>query len=277
MASLYTLRAGADDLKQKPLLHPGLFSALHAHWQILRKQKHLPASLSRLRIPRSSATMAAWIEWLPSAEAVFSAAAASHSGDDECSWWLNEMLHRLAAISTLLHDYVPWMLPEYRPFRKKLRLSFMANAASHSVQGAISFSGDLENRLAAAGAEFADSEPHLLLAGQLRDSLCAARLNLRALAADLRAIEKGAESLAEEMDFSWLVQPGRQVLSIGYDISKQAITDSCYDLFASEARLATFLAVATYALPQQSWFRLEREHTFAEGNFVDLVMDRHDV
>ncbi len=140
LASLYTLRAGADDLKQKPLLHPGLFSALHAHWQILRKQKHLPASLSRLRIPRSSATMAAWIEWLPSAEAVFSAAAASHSGDDECSWWLNEMLHRLAAISSLLHDYVPWMLPEYRPFRKKLRLSFMANAASHSVQGAISFS-----------------------------------------------------------------------------------------------------------------------------------------
>ena len=270
LASLYTLRAGADDLKQKPLLHPGLFSALHAHWQILRKQKHLPASLSRLRIPRSSATMAAWIEWLPSAEAVFSAAAASHSGDDECSWWLSEMLHRLAAISSLLHDYVPWMLPEYRPFRKKLRLSFMANAASHSVQGAISFSGDLENRLAAAGAEFADSEPHLLLAGQLRDSLCAARLNLRALAADLRAIEKGAESLAEEMDFSWLVQPGRQVLSIGYDISKQAITDSCYDLFASEARLATFLAIATYALPQQSWFRLEREHTFAEGNFVIL-------
>ena len=271
LASLYTLRAGADDLKQKPLLHPGLFSALRSHWQILRKQKQLPASLSRLRMPRSSATMAAWIEWLPSAEAAFSAAAASHSGDDECSWWLNEMLHRLSAISTLLRDYLPWLLPEYKPLRKKLRLSVMANAASHSVQGAISFAQDLENRLAADRAALLPPLIRILflpgnyaIRSPRRDRTCA-------LWRPTCAPSKKTQSASRKR---WISR-GLSILAVRFSLSatilrSRRLNDSCYDLFASEARLATFLAVATYALPQQSWFRLEREHTFAEGNFQVL-------
>ena len=268
LASLYTLRSGAGDLKQKPLVDASLFSALCEHWRILRKQKHLPASVSRLRLPRPSATMAAWIEWLPSAEVAFSTAAASQSGDEDSAWWYNETLHRISSIRSLLRDYIPWMLPEYKSLRKRLRLPIAANHGSESVQGAIRFAEELENRIAAAWTEFAASEAQLLLAEQLRDSLSGAQANLHALAADLRAIEEDTERLADDMDFSFLAHPARRVLSIGYDISKQELSDSCYDLLASEARLATFLAIARYALPQQSWFKLEREHTFAYGEFV---------
>ena len=43
---------------------------------------------------------------------------------------------------------------------------------------------------------------------------------------------------------------------------------ACYDLLASEARIAEFLAVANDHIPQESWFRLGRAHE------VDTVM-RH--
>jgi len=43
-----------------------------------------------------------------------------------------------------------------------------------------------------------------------------------------------------------------------------------YDLFASEARIATFLAIARGDLQLQSWFKLEREHTYAFERFVLL-------
>jgi hypothetical protein len=270
LASLYTLRAGAEDLQQKSLLHPGLFSSLREHWRILLKQKHPPASLSRIHMPRSFATTSAWIEWLPSAEVALSAAVATYSGDEESSWWLNEMLRRVSAISTLLRDYIPWVLPEFKPLRKKLRVSVIANDRSHSLQDAVAFAEDLDDHLEAAGKDFAASEPLPALIEQLRGLLPEARANLHALTADLRTIEQEAARLAEEMEFLFLVHPDRRVLSIGYDVARQELAASCYDLLASEARLATFLAIARYALPQQSWFRLDREHTFAYDNFLVL-------
>ena len=45
---------------------------------------------------------------------------------------------------------------------------------------------------------------------------------------------------------------------------------SCYDLMASEARIATFLAIARGDIPPQSWLKLGREHTYAYGRFLLL-------
>jgi hypothetical protein len=84
----------------------------------------------------------------------------------------------------------------------------------------------------------------------------------------LRSIEQDAEQLAEATDFSFLVHQERKVLSIGYDAESQQIHNSSYDLFASEARLAAFLAIARGDLPLQSWFRLEREQAYAAGHFL---------
>ncbi len=81
-------------------------------------------------------------------------------------------------------------------------------------------------------------------------------------------MEQAVDRLIEATDFSFLVCPGRQVLAVGYDSAKHHLTNSCYDLFASEARLATFLAVAQGNLPQRSWFKLDREHTSAFGQFL---------
>ena len=49
--------------------------------------------------------------------------------------------------------------------------------------------------------------------------------------------------------------------SIGYLNSEAALDPNCYDLLASEARLASFFAVAKGDIPARHWFRLGRTAT----------------
>ena len=74
----------------------------------------------------------------------------------------------------------------------------------------------------------------------------------------LRAIEAQARGLAMDMDFAFLLDPRRKLLSIGYLVHEDALDVSCYDLLASEARLASFMAIAKDDVPAQHWFRLGR-------------------
>lgn len=67
------------------------------------------------------------------------------------------------------------------------------------------------------------------------------------------------------MDFGFLFDRGRQLLSIGYAVDERRLDPGHYDLLASEARLASFLAIAQGQLPQESWFALGRLLTEVDG------------
>ena len=91
-------------------------------------------------------------------------------------------------------------------------------------------------------------------------NLCAC---LIALSAGLRTLgEEGlagrAARLAEEMDFSALYDGGRGLFYVGYDLVRRQYQPNHYDLMASEARLASYLAVARGEVPAQHWRQLSR-------------------
>jgi hypothetical protein len=88
---------------------------------------------------------------------------------------------------------------------------------------------------------------------------------LASLRAEVSRIADWAEHCANEMEFGFLLVKERQLLSIGYDGPKEELHSACYDLLASEARIASFLAVAKGDIPQQSWFRLDRSHVLVRG------------
>jgi len=94
------------------------------------------------------------------------------------------------------------------------------------------------------------------------------RARVQDLNARLRWIADRCEQLVDEMDFSLLINKRRTLLSIGYDVDAQKLNDSCYDLLASEARIAAFVAVAKDETSQESWFRLGRQHTICEEESV---------
>ena len=72
----------------------------------------------------------------------------------------------------------------------------------------------------------------------------------------LSRLAHGCEKLFEETDFAFLVDEGREVFHIGYNVTAGKADDSFYDLLASEARLASFIAIAKGDLPARHWFRL---------------------
>lgn len=82
-----------------------------------------------------------------------------------------------------------------------------------------------------------------------------------ATAARLAAISREAREMAMAMDFAFLLDPQRKLLSIGYSLADNRLDTSCYDLLASEARLASLFAIAKGDAPTRHWFRLGRTAT----------------
>jgi cyclic beta-1,2-glucan synthetase len=66
--------------------------------------------------------------------------------------------------------------------------------------------------------------------------------------------------MAEQMRFDFLLDQQRRLLSIGCT-ADGTLDSNCYDLLASEARLASFIAIATNEIPTRHWFRLGRPVT----------------
>jgi cyclic beta-1,2-glucan synthetase len=86
---------------------------------------------------------------------------------------------------------------------------------------------------------------------------------------ELRRLAVRAVALAD-VDYEFLYDRGRHLLAIGFNVSEHQLDASCYDLLASEARLASFIAIAQGKLPQEHWFRLGRSLTTVGGKPVLL-------
>lgn len=66
------------------------------------------------------------------------------------------------------------------------------------------------------------------------------------------------EALAISHDFTQLYNPKRRLFAIGYNIASKQLDSSYYDLLASEARQASFVAIGLGQIPANHWFKLNR-------------------
>ncbi len=74
-----------------------------------------------------------------------------------------------------------------------------------------------------------------------------------------------ASRLFQEMDFGFLLNQKTKLFHIGYSVESSALDPAHYDLLASEARLASFIAIAKSDVPQENWIRLGRALTRQAG------------
>jgi cyclic beta-1,2-glucan synthetase len=82
-----------------------------------------------------------------------------------------------------------------------------------------------------------------------------------ALMRRIESVDQLAGKMFDDMQFGFLLDPARQLLSIGYQMTEGALDPSCYDLLASEARLASFIAIAKGEIEPKHWFKLGRAVT----------------
>jgi cellobiose phosphorylase len=95
-----------------------------------------------------------------------------------------------------------------------------------------------------------------------------------ALAQSAQNIERRREALAylagrctdmSRADFQFLFNPSRRLFTIGYNLDANRFDSGFYDLLASEARVASYLAIAEGVLGQDHWFALGRSLTTTSG------------
>ena len=98
------------------------------------------------------------------------------------------------------------------------------------------------------------SSPHDALIDAFKRSADAAV----SLTARLAALGEVARGMFFPMEFDFLFDRKRELLSIGYQVAEGCLDPSYYDLLASEARLASFVAIAKGDIPTRHWFRLGR-------------------
>ena len=74
--------------------------------------------------------------------------------------------------------------------------------------------------------------------------------------------------LSEAINMRFLYDPQRRLFSVGYNVSEGRLDNAYYDLLASEARLASFIAIARGEVPIEHWFSMSRPYR---------VINRHSV
>ena len=74
-----------------------------------------------------------------------------------------------------------------------------------------------------------------------------------------RRSKRGARDGRSPWSFFFLLDP--ELLSIGFSVPDNGLDRNCYDLLASESRLASLFAIAKGDVPARHWFRLGRTAT----------------
>jgi len=79
-----------------------------------------------------------------------------------------------------------------------------------------------------------------------------------------RSLVGRVRSLADAMRFYPLYNEKRKLFSIGYQVEDGKLTNSHYDLLASEARLVSYIGISNGELPADHWFRMGRALTVVD-------------
>jgi len=275
--SLWCLKQGCLSIGGQAILRESLLHGIREHLVISAEACQLAGvSTDGLNdlcnfARRLGDDFVAWFAALPSMEerlrAVTSEVAEnSASSIASAQWWLTESRTRIADLQRLVEMLAPWMLPEYTAVRNQAGEMLYGNvAAGLTLLELPGFVSKLQKRL----EEYSFwSDEHGALES-LRDRLpgCAARA--QEMVARFARIAEDADRVVHEMDFRCLYNTKRKMLSVGIDVEKNELLESCYDLLASEARSAVFVAIAKGDIPQKSWFQLGRVHThYADSNVL---------
>lgn len=100
--------------------------------------------------------------------------------------------------------------------------------------------------------------------------VCYLMVTAKAIEKEYPEIKCRILNLVDATHFKPLYDENKELFSIGYSVDENRLTNSYYDLLASEARQAGFLSIARGEIKPKHWFRLGRTLTHS-GGYKGLV------
>jgi cyclic beta-1,2-glucan synthetase len=263
VASLWTLQQGSLQLLSRPLLTAELATGLLDYLYLLTTLGALPRR--KFATVEKELKRPGWLHSLlsqpaaPLANIDLNAASPTHAA--EALWFEGQTKARIQHISQTVEQYAPWLLPEFSGL-KEVPADRSQNHPDYlpAIEQMPSFIDGLVGRLQAA-EQLATNTESSARYRKLLSLLPTARIHAVKLIDDLKSVANQAAQLADEMDFSFLFNQRRNLLSVAFEVAKQQLLPSCYDLLASEARIAYFVSIGKDEIPQDSWFLLGRAPT----------------
>jgi cyclic beta-1,2-glucan synthetase len=201
--------------------------------------------------------------------------AAGGQADEEFEWWRRSFERSCRDHQDELDACFPWLklntriaqlalgaaAPEFNELWQQIQSCRSLQTIGTEAKAHL---GKLDELSTSLGVE-KDQAATLNLLTELRQQLCLGAEEACARRARMEELASRCHQLAR-MDFTLLYERSRELFSIGYNVSQHRLDSSCYDLLASEARLASFVAIAFGQVPQHHWFTLGRLLTTADGH-----------
>ena len=268
LASLWTLQHGCMDRLRRPLLERCLAEGLLDHLRVLAEAKAFPRKqLARYEASFRDKLWRLSILELREADFETNRVADQYGRDDDIRWFRQQAQLRLRNIRQMVESYEPWWLPEFAPLRSELGIT-PTSTGRVSLQQLPDLIREMHARVERTLPSLPEERRPLF--EDLKTRLAQARTNAVFLAENVRKLSAQAGELADAMDFGFLLDPRRKLMSVGFDTQSQQLQNSCYDLLATESRIAIFVAIAKEDIPQDGWFLLGRGHTLDHGRPVLL-------
>jgi len=178
--------------------------------------------------------------------------------------WLERAHHHIRALSREAESFLPWLAavaaaPESmqnvaRQLATILPSSMpMIELEDHKKRAA----EVLEKAAADQSLSVVDREWLEATGGVVENGIAAQQ----ALRADLLELALRCDAMAYGMDFTFLYDDEARLFRIGYNVSTGQLDANHYDLLATEARIASFFAIAKHDVPIEHWFSLGRPVT----------------
>jgi len=247
---LLTLAGGLDELADRPARPAltGLGDTLDVLGETAASWPEAARELARLRgelaaAPPTTTELHAQLQRV-TAQAHELVRVVDARGGAEPVWWARAFEAAAQQALDELVRFAPWV-----------ELARVADPAARAIlDGPITLAATarLERTVAGAG------DPAVAAAVALAAERAVERLG------ELQALALRCRELAD-LDYDFLYDRSRHLLAIGYNVVDHRLDTSFYDLLASEARLASFIAIAQGKLPQDHWFSFGRQLTSSSG------------
>jgi cyclic beta-1,2-glucan synthetase len=266
VASLWTLQQGCIDLLDQPLFPQELADGFLDHLSLLSSVGVIPLrKLSPIERSLKQQDSLRYILDIPESVLKHLRHPAVSSKDTDILWFQEQAEERIRQICRTAQLYAPWLLPEYAALKNDPAIVPQVQAEHvPMLEQMPAFIDSLSVRLKAAIDSSGQGEPSGLYS-ELLDLLPETRSRVVRLIEDLNKIAHQAGAFADEMDFGFLLNRNRGLLSVAYEVERQQNHPACYDLLASEARIAYFVGIAKDEIPQESWFQLGRPPMLDQG------------
>jgi hypothetical protein len=279
VCSLWTLKQGCLGAVNEPIFSTQLWRGVADHLDTLeellrpeRWDERLPlVQLLKQKVKELRVSQANWAEALPSIERdVVALDKKLRESNSEIAWWGHELCLRITHLQSLFYDFAPWLAPQFAKYTKTREMQNIIHSERLTLESLPRLCAAVDHKLVGI-LEEEDSGSEMRSALRLLRSAIARTKDVAASMANrLITVAAKADTLAKSMDFVWFFDAKKRALSIGYEVEEQRLAPYFYDLLPSEARAATFVAIAKGEIPQDSWLSLERRYTSYEGERVLL-------